>query len=218
MPPSDRVYNGAMLPRFAIVLVFLLAARAWNASGQVPPGFPYDPQKHPNPIVTYVATSDFRASTFAEASEIAGLELLGLSQQEGRLESVDVALTRPNTRRVRIFRDDVDVTFYPVVRQTFALTGGDRLVLHSFRFPRLPAAFVKSPERLNDAALVKVKSADARFGLAEPPEPIEVRGLEGLIFDEGERRTVFWIEGADVHTATSGLKQEELLRLIEDLL
>src|SRR5262249_38745286 len=108
------------------------------ALGQVPPGNPYDSAKHPNPIVTYVTNQDFKPSTSSEVQKLAGRELLGLSQEEGRQESIEIAILPSTTRRVKIGRSTVDVVYYSVVRQTFTVRDGGRLVLHSFKFPRLP--------------------------------------------------------------------------------
>src|SRR5438093_13787231 len=98
------------------------------AFGQVPPGYPYDSARHPNPILTYVTNQDFKASTFSEAQKLAGLELLGVSREEGRQESIEVAPLPSTNHKVKLLRQTVDVVFYPVVRQTFTLNGGGRLV------------------------------------------------------------------------------------------
>src|SRR5436190_11944581 len=160
------------------------------AFGQVPPGYPYDSARHPNPILTYVTNQDFKASTSSEAQKLAGRELLGLSQNEGRQESIEAAVLPSTSRKVKILRQDVDVIFYSVVRQTFALSSGGRLVLHSFKFPRLPVALREAAGALNQAAFAKAsKPAEARFGSATP-EKIDVRGSPALLFDDGSQRTI----------------------------
>src|SRR6266446_9833621 len=103
--------------RIAAFLGLLLFSNTGFA--QVPPGYPFDAAKHPNPILTFVTNQEFRTSTFAEAQKLTGLELLGISQAKGRLESVDVAVVPSTHRRVKLVRQDVDVIFYSVVRQTF---------------------------------------------------------------------------------------------------
>jgi hypothetical protein len=49
-------------------------------------------------------------------------------------------------------------------------------------------------------------------------EAIDVRGHEALLFDDGMQRTIFWVEKGVVYTATSSVRQRELIRIIEDLL
>ena len=83
--------------RTACFLIATLTATAGLA--QVPPGSAYDPATHPNPILTYVTSSDFKPSTYAEAQEEADIELLGLSGSEGKRTSIELAAggTRPAT-------------------------------------------------------------------------------------------------------------------------
>jgi len=197
-----------------IAMLFLTG----SAFAQVPPGYPFDPAKHPNPILTYVTHQDFKASTSAEAQKLTGRELLGLSQDEGRQESIEVAVVPSTSRRVKILRGDTDVVFYSVVRQTFALAGGGRLILHSSKFPRLPVPLSEAAGALNQTAFARAgKPSEARFGPAKP-ERIDVRGAEALLFDDGAQRTIFWVENGVVYTATAALRQSQLIRLIEDLL
>ena len=59
------------------------------------------------------------------------------SQSEGKRDSLAIAPGR-FVRSMTIIGDiRSDVTFYPVIRQTFKLTEGGDLVLHSFKFPRV---------------------------------------------------------------------------------
>jgi hypothetical protein len=204
------------MSRIAAFLAVLLWAGL--AYGQVPPGFPYDAAKHPNPILTYVTSQDFKPSTYSDAQKLTGRELLGLAQNQGRQESIDVVTVPSKTQKVKILRRDVEVVFYPVVRQTFALSKGGRLTLYSYKFPRLPVSLEEAAATLNEAAFDKRgKPADARFGTIIP-EKIEVRGRDGLLFDSGTDLTVFWVEDGVVYTATAALRQSDLIRLIEDLL
>jgi hypothetical protein len=203
-----------------IRIAAFLAALTWPAIalGQVPPGYPYDPAKHANPILTYVTSADFKATTSSEAQKLAGRELLGLSQAEGRQESIDIAVLPSTGRKVKIGRQDVEVIFYSVVRQTFAVRDGGRLVLHSFKFPRLPVPLSEAAAALDRAAFTRGgKPSEARFGPANP-ERFEVRGREALLFDDGSQRTIFWVENGVVYTATSTLKQSTLVNVLEDLL
>ena len=50
---------------------------------QVPAGHPYQAEKHPNPILTFVGNDDFESTIYEEARESGGVELLGLSADEG---------------------------------------------------------------------------------------------------------------------------------------
>src|SRR5262245_14559270 len=87
---------GAMTHITAFLSLLFFASTAF---AQVPPGFPYDAAKHPNPVFTYVTNQDFKPVTFAEAQKLTGLELLGLSQQEGRQDSVEVAVLPATNRK-----------------------------------------------------------------------------------------------------------------------
>src|SRR5262245_14344883 len=203
--------------RTAIFLGVLFCAQA--ALAQVPPGVPYDAAKHPNPILTYVTKDDFKPTTFAEAQTAADVELLGLSSDEGRRDSVEIAIVPATIRRVKILREDVQVLFYSVVRQTFTLTGGAKLILHSFKFPRLPVSLATAAPVLNQSALQRSnKPTENRFGAASAPEKLEVRNSEALLFDDGPEKTIFWVEKNVVHTATSTVSESDLLRIIDDLL
>ena len=103
---------------------------------QVPAGVPYNPSKRPNAIVTWVNEKDFKATTFSAAVAAIGLETMTLSQDEGKRESVEVAAPSTGRQKIRIAGYDVEVTFYPVMRQNYKLKSGHTFVLYTFRFPR----------------------------------------------------------------------------------
>ena len=92
-----------------------------------------------------------------------------MSQDEAARESMAIADGR-FVRNMNILGNiRTDVTFYPVVRQSFKLTAGSDLTLHSFKFPRvaLPANFGRAV--LNEAAVEKRKKpTEMRFGGLEP--------------------------------------------------
>jgi hypothetical protein len=187
------------------------------APAQVPPGDPYDPARHPNPILTYVVNASFSMSSYAEANEDAGIDLLGLSQSEGTRESIEMA--RGGIRRTRIGPINPEVTYYPVVRQTFKLTDGGQFVLHSFKFPRLGIPANDARILLNQAAVEKKRDPrEMRFGGNDAPEELDIRGQEALLFEKEGLITVYWVESGVGHTATARIPRRDLFRLIEDLL
>jgi hypothetical protein len=201
---------------FLIVAVAAMAATASFAQTP-PPGPPFDATKHPNPIVTFVENKDFLAITSDKVSEAADIDLLGLSQSEGKRESIEIADGR-YVRNMNILSIRTEVTFYPVVRQRFKLVDGPAFVLHSFRFPKvlLPKDFARFV--LHEAATErKKKPGEMRFGGAGPEE-LEVRGIPGLLFEKDGELTVYWVEEGVAHTATASLPRRELFRVIEDLL
>jgi hypothetical protein len=182
-----------------------------------PPGPPFDPSKHPNPIITFVETKDFRPAALEQVRKESGIDLLGISQEEGKRESIEIADGR-FVKNMPIVGFRTDVTFYPVVRQTFALRQGGTLVLHSFRFPKvsLPPDFGRIV--LNEAAVErKKKPSEMRFGGAKP-ETLEIRGAKALLFESDGQITVYWQENGAVHTATASLPRKQLFRIIDDLL
>jgi hypothetical protein len=200
-----------------IPMIVLLVLLTVPALAQVPPGLPYDKAKHPNAIVTYVTNADFKTSTYTDARDLSDIELLGLSQDEARRDSIQVAQT--TLKRVKIGGRDFDVTFYPVVRQVFTLTDGNRFVLHSFKFPRVPFPRQLAEQILNEAALMKMRRPEeGRFGLSPAPEQLEIRGAAAFLFDDEGELTLFWTEGGAAHTVTAKIPQSELFRLVEDLL
>jgi hypothetical protein len=200
------------------VVTFLILTVASTAFAQTPPpGPPFDATKHPNPIVTFVENKDFRTATSEETRKSAGIELLGLSESEGKRESLEVADGR-YVKNMSILGIRTEVTFYPVVRQKFRLADASSLVLHSFRFPKvlLPRDFARFV--LNEAATErKKKPSEMRFGGAGP-EQVDVRGIPGLLFEKDNEITLYWVEEGVAHTATASLPPRELFRVIEDLL
>ena len=183
-----------------------------------PPGNPYDPARYPNPIITFVEDKDFKDADYAQVQKDAGIEILGLSQSEGKRDALAISPGRFVKNMTILGNIRSDVTFYPVVRQTFKLTAGGDLLLHSFKFPRvsLPPNFGRAV--LNEAATEKRKKpTEMRFG-GVAPEVLEVRGTEGLLFEKDGKITVYWEERGVGHTATSSLPRRDLFRIIEDLL
>ena len=184
---------------------------------QVPPGEPYDPAKHPNPILTYVTNANFSMSTYGDATDISGIDLMGLAQSEATRESIQLA--RGAMRRTRIGPFSVEITYYPVVRQTFKLVDGGDFVLHSFKFPRTGLPPNDARILLNQAAVEQKKDPrEMRFGGVTAPEELDIRGREALLFEKDGVITVYWVEAGVGHTVTAKLPRRELFRLIEDLL
>jgi hypothetical protein len=193
--------------------LFIVAAAAQTP----PPGAPFDPSKHPNPIVTFIEEKDFKPATYDQAKKAAEIELLGLSQDEGKQESVELADGR-FVKNMPILNFRTDVTFYPVVRQKFKLASGSDLALYSFRFPKvaLPREYVRMV--LNEAAIEKKKKpSEMRFG-GTAPEQLEIRGARGLLWEKEGQITVYWQEGGIGHVATASLPRRELFSVLEDLL
>jgi|SRR5438093_8621734 len=203
--------------RTARLLLFALLPIAAIAQTP-PPGNPYDPARYPNPIITFVEEKDFKDGDYAQVEKDAGIEILGLSQSEGKRDALSIAAGRFVKTMTILGNIRSDVTFYPVVRQTFKLIAGGDLLLHSFKFPRvsLPQNFGRAV--LNEAATEKKKKpSEMRFG-GMAPEVLEIRGTEGLLFEKDGKITVYWEEAGVGHTATSSLPRRELFRVIEDLL
>jgi hypothetical protein len=200
-----------------LAIACVLAGSATAFAQTPPPGQPFDRSKHPNPIVTFVELKDFKSATAGEVREESGIELVGISQQEGGRESLAIAPGR-FVRNMSILGIRTDVTFYPVVRQTFKLTEGAGLTLHSFRFPKvaLPRDFTRIV--LNEAAVEKRKKpSEMRFG-GEKPETLEIRGAPALLFENDGEITVYWQENGVGHAATARLGRRALFEIIEDLL
>jgi hypothetical protein len=182
-----------------------------------PPGAPFDASKHPNPIITFVEMKDFKPETSEQVKKDTDIELLGLSQDAAKRESIAIAAGR-FLKNMSILGVRTDVTFYPVVRQTFKLAEGPDLVLYSFRFPKvaLPQDFTRIV--LNEAALEKKKKpAEMRFGGAKP-ETFDIRGARALLFENDGQITVYWQEQGVGHTVTSTVPRKQLFEIIEDLL
>ncbi len=207
-----------MFPMFRAATILAMSLAPMLAFAQTPPpGVPYDASKHPDPIVTFVEEKDFKAVPYEQAKKEAGIELLGLSQDEGRRNSVELADGR-FAKNMSLAGFRTDVTFYPVVRQKFKLAGGSELMLCSFRFPKviLPREYVRLI--LTEAAIEKKKKpSEMRFG-GSAPETLEIRGAPGLLFEKDGQITVYWQEEGAGHTATASMPRKELFRLLEDLL
>ena len=205
-----------MIRTAAVLIVALVPAGAFAQTP--PPGNPYDPARYPNPIITFVEDKDFKDADYAQVEKDAGTEILGLSQSEGKRDSMAIAAGK-FVKSMHIFASiRTDVTFYPVVRQNFKLAAGSDLILYSFKFPRvsLPPDFGRAV--LNEAAVEKKKKpGEMRFG-GLGPEVLEIRGTRGLLFEKDGKTTVYWEEAGVGHTATSTLPRRELFRIIEDLL
>src|SRR5881296_2635425 len=200
------------------VALFIVALFATAAMAQTPPpGAPFDASKHPNPIITFVEEKDFRPVSYEQAKKDAGIEFLGLSQDEGKRESVEMADGR-FVKNMSILNFRTDVTFYPVVRQKFKLAGGSDLVLYSFRFPKVALPREYARMILNEAAVEKKKKPnEMRFG-GTAPEQLEIRGARGLLFDKEGQITIYWQEEGVGHVAMASLARQELFRVVDDLL
>jgi hypothetical protein len=203
-----------MLLRIAVLGLGILPLRGM---AQVPPGPPYDPDIHPNPVVTFVGTVDFADATWDSARESAGLELLGLS---GDLITGDeIALAPGGTLEVRVLGRRTQVFSFPVVRQMFHLTGGGMLWLYSFRNPRTDLPSEDEQVMLNAEALAPPGGdAARRFGTIPLPEDTAVRDRPALLFTAGKTHSLFWQEGRVSHVAVADLDLEQLFFLVEDLL
>src|SRR5438132_3578879 len=124
----------AMFPVVLFLFAFLFSSVA--ASHSPPPCAAFVASKHPNPIVTFVEEKDFKPVAYDKAKADAGIELLGLSQDEGERGSVELAEGR-FVKNMSILNFRTDVTFYPVVREKFKLANGSDLVLYSFRLAKV---------------------------------------------------------------------------------
>ena len=203
---------------FLPIVVSILACTTLAAGQTPPPGPPFDASKHPNPIITWVESKDFKTIPSNQVKKEAGIELMGISQDEGTRESLEIADGRL-VKNMPILNVRTDVTFYSVVRQKFMLKDAVELVLYSFKFPRVALPKDFSHFVLNEAALEKKKKpAEMRFGGAKP-EVLDIRGSKALLFEnEGGSLTVYWQEQGVGHTATASLPRKELFEIIEDLL
>lgn len=203
---------------FLPIVVFVLVCTRLAAAQTPPPGPPFDASKHPNPIITWVESKDFKSIPSDQVKKEAGIELIGISQDEGKRESLEIADGR-FVKNMPILSVRTDVTFYSVVRQKFMLKDVGELVLYSFKFPRVALPQDFSRIVLNEAALEKKKKpAEMRFGGAKP-EVLDIRGARALLFEnEGGSLTVYWQEQGVGHTATASLPRKELFEIIEDLL
>jgi hypothetical protein len=205
------------LVRFLLVTAIGLSSSILAGAQTPPPGPPFDGSKHPNPIITFVELKDFKPIASDQARKDSGLELLGISQDEGKRESIEIADGR-FVKNMSILNTRTDVTFYPVVRQKFKFNDGGELVLYSFRFPKvaLPQDYLRFV--LNEAAVEKKKKpSEMRFGGANP-EMLEIRGARALLFEMDNQTTIYWQEGGIGHVAMSSLPRKQLFEIIEDLL
>jgi Domain of unknown function (DUF4367) len=204
--------------------VRILAAVAVALAGTIaglaqtpPPGPPFDPSKHANPIITFVESKDFKPIVSDQVKKEAGIDLIGISKAEGQRELLQIADGR-FAKNMSILSIRTDVTYYPVVLQKFKLTSGSEVVLYSFRFPKvaLPPDFTRLV--LNEAAIEKKKRpSEMRLG-GMKPETFEIRGTRALLFENEGQTTVYWQEEGVAYTATSSLPQKELFAVIESLL
>src|SRR3989449_8156044 len=205
----------AMFPVVLFLFAFLFPSVAMAQTP--PPGVPFDASKHPNPIITFVEEKDFKPISYEQAKKDAGIEFLGLSQDEGKRESVEMADGR-FVKNMSILNFRTDVTFYPVVRQKFKLANGSDLVLYSFRFPKVALPREYARMILNEAAVEKKKKPnEMRFG-GTAPEQLEIRGARGLLFDKEGQITIYWQEEGVGHVAMASLARQELFRVVDDLL
>ena len=207
-----------MMSMFSVAMFLVVLMFSPGAAAQTPPpGAPFDASKHPNPIVTFVEEKDFKPVTYDKAKADAGIDLLGLSQDEGKRGSVELAEGRL-AKNMSILNFRTDVTFYPVVRQKFRLANGSDLVLYSFRFPKVTLPREYARMILNEAAIEKKKKpSEMRFG-GTAPEQLEIRGARGLLFDKDGQVTVYWQEEGVGHVAMASLGRQELFRVVDDLL
>ena len=199
--------------KFVLIALLPTAALAQTP----PPGAPYDASKHPNPIVTFVEEKDFRPASYEEAKKAAGIELLGLGQDEAKQQSIEVADGK-FVKNMPILNFRLDTTFYAVVRQKYKLSNGSDFVLYSFRFPKvaLPPQYARMV--LDEAAVQKKKKpSEMRFG-GSAPEELDIRGAKGLLWEKDGQTTVYWQEGGIGHVVIGSQKQDELFDVIDDLL
>ena len=186
-------------------------------SAQVPAGPPFDPDIHPNPIVTFVRSSDFAPTTCDEAADNAGIEIVGLSSGTATRESIEI--TEGSVDEVKILGRDIETLFFPVVRQRFELKAGGTLTLYSFRDPSPDIADRFLISVLNQHAFASEDDPEkARFGGVAAPEQLGVLGVPALLFNNDGELTLFWQDRNTSYVADSTIDPDALLRLVEDLL
>jgi len=182
---------------------------------QVPAGVPFEAEKHPNPVITWVSEKDFKPVSFREAAVTVGFEVMGLSRDQAERTSVEIATPANARQRLRMVNEQFEVTFYPVMRQNYKLKSGKSFQLYTFRFPRA----LTSADVLNQAAFGRPpRGTVPRFGSLPLPDRIEIRDAPGLYFDEGKRRTIYWFELGASYSVTTEADKDELFRVLEDLL
>ena len=114
-----------------------------------------------------------------------------------------------------IIGQEYEVTFYPVMRQTYKLKSGNTFALYTFRFPKA----LVTADFLNQAAFGRPpRGTLPRFGSLPLPDRLDIRGTPGLYFDEGTRRTVYWFELGAGYTVTTEATKDELFDVLDDLL
>ncbi len=202
-----------MLMRAALLTLCV----ATSTLGQVTPGPPYEPGKHPNPILTFLEPDDFSPTTYQEATDIADIDLLGLSSTEGSRQALAVAVGRVD--KIKILGRNTEVLFYPTVRQEFSLSGTGTMVLYSFKIPKADIASEYVESVLNEHAFRDEKDPEKRrFGPSNSPEKTQIRGAPALLFDNDGTLTLFWIGDGMSHVAVANVDRSVLFRLAEDLL
>jgi hypothetical protein len=212
---NDRSTMTAKVSTLAALVALVITRPIPAAIAQVPAGVSYDAKKHPNPIVTWVNERDFRPATFADAADKVGVELMSLSKDQGERTSVELAIPPASKQKVRIIGAEYEVTFYPVMRQTYKLKSGNTFILYTFRFPRAQT----TADFLNQAAFGPWPRGETpRFGPMKLPERMEIRAHPGLYFDEKARRFAYWFELGSGFSVTSNAPMEEFFRVIDDLL
>jgi len=206
----------AKLSTLAALIALVICRATPIAIAQVPAGVPYDVKKHPNPIVTWVNEKDFRPATFADAANTVGVELMSLSKEQGERISVEIAIpTSSRQQKVRTMGAEYEVTFYPVMRQTYKLKSGNTFILYTFRFPRA----LTTADFLNRAAFGPWPRGETpRFGPMKLPDRMEIRGRPGLYFDDNTRRFAYWFELGSGFSVTSNAPRDEFFKVIGDLL
>ena len=201
------------------IAAMMLAAKAL---GQVPPVVPYNPRQHPNAIVTFVKNSEFKKTTYSDATKVSGFDPLGLSEKQGARQSIEIAIPKPEKQKIALPDDEfpvIQVTFAPVVRQKYVLKNGQELLLDAFQFPKVPIPLNDMTGILNAAAFLPGdKYWKARFGPATVPERVTVRGLAGLLFDDNMEFVLFWREGTQCYVIKSKTTRDDLFRIATDLL
>jgi len=209
----------AVIRTTSFIAALLLAT---TAVGQVLPGVSYNPKSHPNPIVTYIKTKDFKKTTYAEARKLTEFDPLGISEKEGERKSIETALTKPETKKINLPDDEfpqIRVEFYPIVRQNYVLKSGVALTLDAFRFPKVPIPLNDLTGVLNTAAFRPGdKYWQGRFGPATVPERTTVRGVAALLFDDNNEFVLFWREGTDCYVIKTKAPRADLFRIAADLL
>src|SRR5688572_231945 len=201
--------------RLRLPAVILILSAGSVLLGQVPAGVPYEARKHPNPIVTWVEQKDFVKVAYVEAAEKVGVELMSLSKDVGDRTAVEIATPVKASQKIRNDGEEYEATFYPVMRQTYKLKSGNTFLIYTFRFPRA----LTTAEFLNITAFGRpARGVTPRFGSAPIPDRIPIRGVDGLYFDDGRQRTIYWFEMDAGYSVTTNASREELFMVLEDLL